>query len=140
MSNQTARKFIETVLNDEALREKISSSTLDEALKTANELGYSLTEAEIKEAAVQLASEAQPLNPDQLDNVDGGTCFTAGSYDYNRALFCPTTHANAYRTGNEREDSIFFFWSRHQIEYHCSDCNYTWWVTQEHDDPAIPKL
>ena len=42
-------------------------------------------------------------------------------------------HLRKERTGNEREDSYFVFWSKHQYEYRCVYCGATFWVTEERD-------
>lgn len=73
-----------------------------------------------------------------LEDVAGGTAFTAGSYNYNWAIQCPGHLTKSYRTGREKEEPVFFFWSQHMIEYYCPDCQQSWWVEQEHDDPPRP--
>ena len=40
-------------------------------------------------------------------------------------------HDNSVRTGKEREDSRFFFWSKHQHEYHCNDCGLNIWYDED---------
>lgn len=42
---------------------------------------------------------------------------------------CDSTHR--VKTGNDREDSRFIFWSQHQYEYLCLDCGHTYWVDEE---------
>ena len=41
-------------------------------------------------------------------------------------------HHTAYRTAAEREDSRFIFWSQHQFEYYCPECDDTIWRDEEH--------
>ena len=43
-----AKEFVEAVLKDEALRAKLSESTLEEALGIARERGYAITADEMK--------------------------------------------------------------------------------------------
>ena len=40
-------------------------------------------------------------------------------------------HDHTVMTGNEREDSRFFFWSQHQHEYHCNDCGLNIWYDDD---------
>ena len=40
-------------------------------------------------------------------------------------------HDHTVRTGIEREDSRFFFWSKHQHEYHCNDCGLNIWYDDD---------
>ena len=134
-----AKEFVEAVLKDEALRAKLSESTLEEALGIARERGYAITADEMKSAAEELAGKPEELSPDMLEGIAGGTAFTAGSSWFNESMSCPSYHGNAYRTGNEDERSFFFFWSQHIIEYHCPDCGATYWLVQEHDDPPKPN-
>ena len=39
---------------------------------------------------------------------------------------CP--HERRLRTGNERDDSFLFFWSRHMYEYYCPGCRQMIWL------------
>ncbi len=64
------------------------------------------------------------LENEELENVTGGALYPDGIGD-------PCKHTNKVKTGNEREDSRFFFFSQHQFEYYCPDCKKTFWVDEE---------
>ena len=64
--------------------------------------------------------EKKKLNPEELDQVAGGRRRDAG-------LGPRCQHEHKFRTGNEKEDSFFIFWSRHKYEYYCPDCKMTLW-------------
>ena len=71
------------------------------------------------------------MTSDELEQVAGGSVYpdynNCPTYIPNDPCKCPTKHAEAYMTGNEREAEFLFFWSNHQHEFHCPTCNYTWW-------------
>lgn len=98
-------------------------SAEDACTQYAESKGYHISKDQF-DGSVQLSA-------DDLENVSGGSCFTAGTPGQNRLWDCPTDCRNKYRTGNEREEPFFIFWSRHMKEYYCPDCKSTWW---EHED------
>ena len=132
--NQDLKTFLETLQGEEAKaflrfmkdQADAGASAEDACMQYAASKGYHVTADQIDEieGAVQLSA-------DDLENVAGGTCFTAGTPSQDRLWSCPTDCRNKYLTGNEKEEPLFFFWSRHMKEYHCPDCNSTWW---EHED------
>ena len=63
------------------------------------------------------------LNPEELDQVAGGIRRGARSGSH-------CQHEHKTRTGNEKEDSFFIFWSRHKYEYYCQDCEQNIWLTE----------
>lgn len=76
-------------------------------------------------------TEEKKINNDKLNNVTGGTAFTAGTPEERKMWECPSHHANAYKTGKEEEASHWIFWSRHMKEYYCPDCDHYFW---KHED------
>ena len=68
-------------------------------------------------------NEKKELNPEELDQVAGGRRRKDG-------LGPRCQHEHKTRTGNEKEDSFFIFWSRHKYEYHCQDCGQNIWLTE----------
>ena len=132
--NKDFKTFLEN-LQDEDKKEFLSfmeeqagagRDAAEACIKYAAGKGYQITEEQVNEAA-----GAVPLSADDLDDVAGGTCFTAGTPSQQRKWSCPAHCQNAYRTGNEKEDPFFIYWSRHMKEYYCPDCHETWW---EHED------
>ena len=61
------------------------------------------------------------LNRKELDQIAGG-CRRRGA---DRGLRC--RHEHKIRTGNEKEERFFRYWSRHKYEYYCPDCEATFW-------------
>ncbi len=80
-------------------------SAEDACTQYAESKGYHISKDQF-DGSVQLSA-------DDLENVSGGSCFTAGTPGQNRLRDCPTDCRNKYRTGNEREEPFFIFWSRH---------------------------
>ena len=63
------------------------------------------------------------LNQEQMEQVTGAR------RKWEKGRNCDSTHR--VKTGNDREDSRFIFWSQHQYEYLCLDCGHTYWVDEE---------
>ena len=61
----------------------------------------------------------EELTQEQMEQISGGK-------KTNRCH-----HPHKYKTGNQREDSRFIFWSQHQFEYFCPDCERTFWTDEE---------
>ncbi len=66
----------------------------------------------------------QELDKEELKEAAGGALYPDGIGD-------KCKHPNKQRTGAEREDSRFFFWSQHQFQYYCPDCKKTFWRDEE---------
>ncbi len=63
------------------------------------------------------------LNLEQIEQVTGAR------RKWEKGRNCDPMHR--VKTGNDREDSRFIFWSQHQYEYLCLDCGHTYWVDEE---------
>ena len=61
--------------------------------------------------------ERMSLTMKELERVVGGG---------NDVLDVPCNHDWHY-TGNEREGWWFFFWTKHEKEYYCTNCHCTDW-------------
>ena len=68
--------------------------------------------------------EKKELNPEKLNQVAGGL----SRRDARKTAGC--RHINKTRTGNEKEDRFFIFWSIHKYEYHCADCGQNIWLSE----------
>ena len=69
--------------------------------------------------------EKKELNPEELDQASGGHI----AFRHSEAR-SHCRHEHKTRTGNEKEDSFFVFWSRHKYEYYCQDCEQNIWLTE----------
>ncbi len=67
---------------------------------------------------------AEDLNMKELDDVAGGALYPDGFGN-------TCKHTNKVKTGAEREDSRFIFFSQHQYQYYCNDCKQYIWVDEE---------
>ena len=65
------------------------------------------------------------LNLNEMETVNGGFFGPNG-------MPAPSCyHDHTVPTGEEREDSRFFFWSKHQHEHYCTDCGHYIWVDDD---------
>ena len=71
--------------------------------------------------------EMEKLNMEELDQVAGGSGSSWRKH-IKKVPICP--HTNKTRTGNEKEDSFFIFWSKHKYEYYCPDCGQNIWLSE----------
>ena len=68
------------------------------------------------------------------------TSIDLGSHGGMTAIFPPNLpvpkiecdNNDAYRTGAQREDSRFIFFSQHQFEYHCLICGENFWKDEHY--------
>ena len=74
MALENARKFLEQVMKDKALRARTAEKKPVEVVAVARELGFDVTEEELGEAvkAMRRAEEPQELSLDELDEVSAG--------------------------------------------------------------------
>ena len=72
-----------------------------------------------------MSENKQELRLEEMEKVSGGMDPTMIKEERK------CKHHNRVKTGNEREDSRFIFWSQHQYEYLCTDCQKTFWVDEE---------
>ena len=74
MALENAKKFLEQVMNDEALRDRVMEEGAAGIAAAAKELGFDVTEEELGEAvkAMRRAEEPQELSLDELDEVSAG--------------------------------------------------------------------
>ncbi len=71
-----------------------------------------------------MEEEKKRLENEEMDNITGGALYPDG-------IGNQCNHPNKYKTGAEREDSRFVFWSQHQYQYYCPDCQHYIWVDEE---------
>ncbi len=68
------------------------------------------------------------LNQEALEQISGG------GVDMTHLVTCKSNqcmHPHEYKTGEQREDERWIFFSQHQFEYICPDCKETNWYDEE---------
>ena len=70
--------------------------------------------------------DVRELNPDKLEQ------FSGSDMDITHLGSCGVCmHEGMYKTGAQREDPRWLFFSQHQFEYYCPKCKETIWVDEE---------
>lgn len=77
MSKDSAKKFVQAIIDDEELRKRTAAMKPEEAIPFAKEMGYDFTIEELTE----VKTEDIELSPDDLENVAGGTIQTQGDME-----------------------------------------------------------
>ena len=70
-------------------------------------------------------NHTQEVNTEAMKNVVGAGVWAPHGW----STICE--HPCRRKTGEEREDPRFIFWSQHQYEYICPDCGKIWWKNEE---------
>ena len=132
MSIEKAKEFLAAMKEkepDEALKEKAAAAKTEEekialAVDIAHEMGYDVTEADIREAIAQVQQEDfAPLDDDMLDGVSGGR-----RDKYLSSEKCPQGPKGFHcfeKTGNTRPGSWIGLID--DVEYRCIYCGKTYW-------------
>ena len=131
MSVGKAKEFLAAVKEktpDEGLREKAAAKIGEERIglvvDMAHEMGYDVTEADIREAIAQVQQkDFVVVDDDMLEGVAGGHYWdSAGLAE------CPKRPGNAHsyiETGNRRSGSIIGWID--DVEYKCKYCGDKYW-------------
>ena len=125
MALENAKKFVEMIENDKALKERIAKMQPEESLAAAKELGLFFTLEELKEAGKAAAS--RNLEADELGEVAGGI-FMPPVTDWNNG--CPGNSQGRHlwvKTGLEEEPHSFLWWDYTEGYDHeeCTLCGQT---------------
>ena len=76
MANNAAAEFLNKIISDEALRERLADKDPSQAVELAAELGYEVTEEELikaeKELCTQSSTEVVELDLKDMDRAAGG--------------------------------------------------------------------
>ena len=132
MSVEKAKEFLAAVKEktpDEGLREKAAAKIGEERIglvvDMAHEMGYDVTEADIREAITQVQQkDFVVMDDDMLEGVSGGT--TRGAVDFAE---CPKREKRLGHiwdeTGNTRPGSIIGWID--DVEYKCKYCGDKYW-------------
>jgi len=79
MAMESAKKFLEQMMSDEALRASVAKKDAAGVAAAAKEMGFDLTQVELLQALKLLQqkdkSEPEILSPDDLTKVSGGALF-----------------------------------------------------------------
>ena len=130
MSVGKAKEFLAAVKEktpDEGWREKAAAKIGEEKIGVvvdmAHEMGYDVTEADIREAIAQVQQkDFGVVDDDMLEGVVGGHTRGAGGAE------CPKKPGNAHsyiKTGNRRPGSIIGWID--DVEYKCKYCGKKYW-------------
>ena len=132
MSEKEAKEFLTALKqkeSDEALKEKAAAAKTEEErlsffADTAREMGYDVSEEEIREALVQMQQEdIVVLEDDAMEDVVGGW---KGAPHERRG--CPKNNYHSHewvKTGNTRKGR--FIGLLDDVEYRCKYCGVTEW-------------
>lgn len=134
------RKITESMMNDPELQERIKTeaASLLESNKATDQKEAallavkSIMNIDLTEEDINGLSQSGELSPEDLEQVAGG--FGPGD-EYNDTdeafEYCGGDYANGphewVRTGNQREEPFFIFWTRTAYEYRCTKCGATKW-------------
>ena len=131
MSVEKAKEFLAAVkekIPDEGLCEKAAATKTGEekialVVDMAHEMGYDVTEADIREAIAQVQQkDFVVVDDDMLEGVAGGHTRGAG------LAWCPKRPGKAHsyiETGNRRPGSIIGWID--DVEYKCKYCGEKYW-------------
>lgn len=131
MATENARKFVDKVMTDAALNERVKDMKPEAVLACAKEQGLDFTEEELKAA---LGDEK--LSLEDLDNVAGGNV-VGGSYLPKKPSKKDTCPGNAsgdhewVKTGHV-EDPHSFLWIDYTIGYDIYTCSCCGKTKREH--------
>lgn len=89
---------------------------------------------ELRKNGPETVAETRELASEDLEKTSGGTAFTAGGYNFNyrihHPIACPKCLKDGEFTGNEQQkEYLFGLFSKTQGQFHCRDCNETWWAS-----------
>lgn len=106
---------------------KSEEMSLESTQKTNN--GETSEEREV----LIMEDDAMKISKDELENVSGGLpsgdeYITEESVEYCGGDYENGRHEWA-KTGNHREDSFFYFWTKGLDEYRCTKCGATKWLS-----------
>ncbi len=132
MALENAKKFLEKLLNDEALRVRAAEKEPDEVVAFAKELGFDVTAKELEEAvrALRQAAGEEPkeLSPDEMDKAAGGTFWNGEDAPDGHEMGCALTY-HGYNWSKEHNtwcNQSFYCTGNHLNEngvYHSLQCH-----------------
>ena len=142
MAKESAKAFVQAVLNDEELRERAKDLKPEDAVPLGKEMGYDFTLEEFTD----VMNEDRELSPDELEAAAGGDSkmrYTMGWYTSglgynkkyqnsnashkNKANFCngdPNGPRHQFVLSIEDRAQFFGAWTNTYEVYECSLCHY----------------
>ena len=119
MAIENAKRFVEMVAANAALKARIETLDSEAVLAAAKEMGLDFTAEELKAAAM-----VQEVSPDELDEVAGGKKMS-GSLAW--CTKSPNQEHNWVYTGHEEEPHSFLCWdwTFGYDHYKCTYCGKT---------------
>ncbi len=121
MAIENAKRFVEMVAADAALKARLETLDSEAVLAAAKEMGLDFTAEELKAAAMD-----ETVSLDELDEVAGGI----GKKMSGSVAWCtksPNQEHNWVKTGHEEEPHSFFCWdwTYGYDHYKCTYCGKT---------------
>ena len=130
MSMENAKEFLKKILDDEALKERLTGKEPEEVLADAKELGLKCTQEELEEAA-----KSTELTLDEMTDVAGGINMDAAikhlvkaAKESSPACTNPGGHNWVYTHHEEEENTLLGFipWGTKGYNYfECTFCHAT---------------
>lgn len=130
MSMENAKEFLKKILDDEALKERLTGKEPEEVLADAKELGLKCTQEELEEAA-----KSTELTMDEMTDVAGGINMDAAikhlvkaAKESSPACTNPGGHNWVYTHHEEEENTLLGFipWGTKGYNYfECTFCHAT---------------
>ncbi len=122
MSQENAKKVVQMIQEDEALRERVAKMRLEELPALARELGLEATMEELKEAMHN--ADDLKLNLDDIEEAAGGIPTKP----------CPASPTGKHKwetTGHKEVPHKFLFWD-YTMGYDLQKCAYCGRTRQKH--------
>ena len=125
MAIENAKRFVEMVAADAALKARIETLDSEAVLAAAKEMGLDFTAEELKAAAM-----VQEVALDELDKVTGGVGKKMSGKMSGGVAWCtksPNQEHNWVKTGHEEEPHSFLCWdwTYGYDHYKCTYCGKT---------------
>lgn len=126
MALENAKKFVQMIQNDEALKARIEKMSPAEALAAAKELGLDFTEEEFKDAPMD-----QAMALDELDEVTGGIPKLPTNFRKGACSKSPSGNHEWEKTGHV-EYPHKFLWMEYTMGYDQYRCIYCGQTKEKH--------
>lgn len=143
MVQENAKKFVERLMSDEALRSQVMEKEPDEVVATAKALGFDLTVEELTEAMKSFGQtnggRPQEMGEAEMAQAAGGKPHQAeGIIDFFAWVACGFNHHYVY-TGKTKQ-SIDLVFHVTFYEQKCRDCGHYNWTRTAPPDVQGPKI
>lgn len=132
MAIENAKKFLEQVSADQALRERVTEKDAATVMAVAKELGYDVTPEELTAAAKEirktLGDEPVELGRDDLEDVSGGVTHPLdGVIMLFSWIACGFSHDYKYTGKTKNRTDVFRRFTVY--ERICKECGHVDWTS-----------